>query len=156
MQKALECISRAKEEQMCQGLSGCDLTTCTAKACAIYPPEENACISPEIIDFVCSKRTRSLDDLVKNPVPVDAPPSPPAESKRWSRANAENLTLNTSERTLFHEVGHRIGMDDEYYDREYYPIPNLGEKKSIMRAGKKIMPRHIDAVLRPLQCLDSR
>ena len=156
MQKSLECISKAKEDRRCLGLSGCRLTTCTAEACAIYPPEENACISKKILDFVCSKKTRSFDDLIKNPVPINPPPSPPADSKKWSRANAENITFNTSDRTILHEIGHRIGMDDEYYDSVYYPVPNLGEKDSIMRAGKTIMPRHIDTVLRPLQCLDSK
>ena len=59
----------------------------------------------------------------------------------------------TASRVTFHEISHRLGIDDEYFDYEIYPSPNYGEDDSLMRSGMKLYPRHIENMLKPLKCL---
>jgi len=154
---ALDCIEEAKDLPQCQGKNGCELQTCTAVACAVVPQEEGACFQKDVIDMVCEKRLRSPEELEENPSPLDQlPESPPIDSPRWNRANSNNLTAASSPRVLYHELSHRMGVDDEYYDDESFPIPNFGEPESLMRSGTKLFPRHFETMLKPLHCLDDK
>jgi hypothetical protein len=66
--------------------------------------------------------------------------------------DAGNFTLSINPKTLAHEMGHQLGLDDEY-SAGYYPMNNLGEKDSIMSNGLKLYPRHIQQIIGPaLRC----
>ena len=66
--------------------------------------------------------------------------------------NAANYTLDMDPKVLYHEMGHLVGLDDEY-DADYYPVNNLGETESIMNSGLKLFPRHIRRIIQPaLRC----
>ena len=45
---ALDCVEEAKIFPGAK-VRSCDLQTCTAIACAVYPPERNACIRSEVV-----------------------------------------------------------------------------------------------------------
>lgn len=154
---ALDCVEEAKDLPKCQGKTGCELQTCTAIACAIHPPEKGACISTEVVDMICEKRNRNPEELAENPYPLPKlPESPPIDSSKWNRANSGNLTASSEPRVLQHELSHRFGVDDEYYDNEIYPIPDYGEEDSLMNGGEKMYPRHFETMLKPLHCLDDK
>lgn len=74
-----------------------------------------------------------------------------------NRANAANLTFNTRIGTWNHEIMHQVLISDEYSNKNY-PFSELGEHDSIMKNSRgrdsKIYPRHIEQILRPLECLN--
>jgi len=74
-----------------------------------------------------------------------------------NRANAANLTYNTKIGTWNHEIMHQVLISDEY-NNKHYPFSELGEHDSIMKSSRnvnsKIYPRHIEQILRPLECLN--
>ena len=153
---ALDCTEEASDLPRCRGKAGCELQTCTALACAIAPPEKDACLSQPIIDMLCERRSRSPEELSQNPYPLsELPKSPENDSPRWNRANSRNLISTAAPRVFHHELTHRLGVDDEYYDNEIYPNPNYGEKgTSLMNGGQELFPRHFKTMLKPLRCLD--
>jgi hypothetical protein len=66
--------------------------------------------------------------------------------------DAGNYTFDTDDKTLSHEMGHQLGLDDEY-SAAYYPINNLGEDDSIMNSGVNLYPRHVRRIVQPaLRC----
>jgi hypothetical protein len=66
--------------------------------------------------------------------------------------NAANFTTGMDDNTLYHEMGHNLGLDDEY-NRDYYPFNTLGEDDSVMNTGSKLYERHIGRILQPaLNC----
>jgi len=72
-----------------------------------------------------------------------------------NRANAGNYTLNQGNGTVFHEVGHIFGLDDEYLDPTY-PYTPQGEHNSIMNSSdndnSRLFPRHLKQLISPLSC----
>ncbi|WP_127715997.1 hypothetical protein [Halobacteriovorax sp. HLS] len=62
--------------------------------------------------------------------------------------DAGNFTFDLDNRTLAHEMGHQLGLSDEY-TADFYPINSLGEDDSIMNTGTKIYPRHIRSIIQP-------
>ena len=154
---ALDCVEEAKDLSQCKGKTGCGLQTCTALACAVYPPEPGSCIEKEVINMICERRNRTPEELAENPFPLDKIPDSPAnDSPEWNRADSSNLTASASPRVLRHELSHRMGIDDEYFDNEIYPIPDYGEEDSLMNGGNRMYPRHFDTILKPLHCLDQK
>lgn len=85
---------------------------------------------------------------------------PEADRHRCDKVNeaggnwedAGNYTLDTDDKTLSHEMGHQLGLDDEY-SADYYPINHLGESDSVMKSGTNLYPRHIRRIVQPaLRC----
>ena len=69
-----------------------------------------------------------------------------------NRQDAGNYTIDTDDKALAHEMGHQLGLDDEY-EASYYPINNLGEDDSIMNLGLNLYPRHVRRIIQPaLRC----
>ena len=107
--------------------------------------------------MICNRQVRTPEELENNPVPVDQLPEIPSiGSPRWNRPNSGNLTLGYGNQLFRHEIAHRLGVDDEYFDYNSFPIPNSGEPDSLMRKGDKLKPRHFDEMLKPLHCLDRK
>ncbi len=71
-----------------------------------------------------------------------------------NRQNAGNYTLQQDNGTVFHEVGHIFGLDDEYLDPTY-PYTPQGEHDSVMNScdnSGRLYPRHLKQLLSPLNC----
>jgi hypothetical protein len=69
-----------------------------------------------------------------------------------NREDSGNYTKSTKMGTVFHEVGHLLGLNDEYSDKTY-PMNDLGEHSSLMNHsnenGSRLFPRHLDQILSP-------
>ncbi|HAZ11568.1 MAG: hypothetical protein A2X86_21630 [Bdellovibrionales bacterium GWA2_49_15] len=76
-------------------------------------------------------------------------------SSSTNRQNAGNYTLDQDNGTVFHEVGHIFGLDDEYLDPTY-PYTPQGEHDSIMNnsdeGSGRLHSRHLQDLLSPLKC----
>ena len=74
----------------------------------------------------------------------------------YDREDSGNYTMNTSAGTVLHEVAHTLGLPDEYSDPAY-PFSPQGEHNSLMNDSNRpdsiLYPRHINTMLRPLECL---
>ena len=81
---------------------------------------------------------------------------PPEGAPENNRADAEHITLNSPVGVLRHEVGHLMGLPDEYTSPPYNRIMNpSGEHDSLMNsstASSRLYPRHIDRILSPSSC----
>ncbi len=79
-------------------------------------------------------------------------------SRGSGRANSGNWFTSTSKWVASHEIGHLLGLNDEYSDSsDRYRL--IGESNSIMRAnweGAKPYQRHIDTILSHFDCDRSR
>ena len=145
-----ECYSQVPPTE-CEQLNECEKEICLSKICGAFPKVD--CVNQEVIQLSCSKQYRNSKEFISNPTPRGLNPIPPIDSPKWNRANSSNLTLDSSSRTIFHEVSHKLFLDDEYFDINNYPHPNYGEDDSIMRSGINLKPRHFDKMLEPLKCL---
>jgi hypothetical protein len=66
--------------------------------------------------------------------------------------DAGSFTFDMDAKTLNHEMGHQLGLDDEY-TADYYPINSLGEDDSVMNSGVNLYPRHLRRIVQPaLRC----
>lgn len=75
-----------------------------------------------------------------------------------SQADAKNLTLDLKRDALLEEVGHHMGLTDEY-QMPYYHLNPLGAKDSFMVAPEnyRLYPHHIAMILAPhLLCRDNQ
>ena len=54
-------------------------------------------------------------------------------------------------KTIVHEIGHKLGLPDEYA-ADYYPFNLVGEHDSFMNNGRNVKPRHIGSILSPRKC----
>ena len=72
-----------------------------------------------------------------------------------NRANASNLSINSSHGTWKHELLHQFGINDEYSNQSY-PFSPQGHYYSIMNNSKKdksrIQPHHIEEIVDNLNC----
>ena len=79
-------------------------------------------------------------------------------SRGSGRANSGNWFTSTNKWVAAHEIGHLLGLNDEYADNsDRYRL--LGESNSIMRynwEGAKPYQRHIDTILSHFDCDRSR
>ncbi len=71
------------------------------------------------------------------------------------QADSGNLMENTDCNVLRHEVGHMLGLPDEY-QADYYPFNALGENNSVMNGPQpgtpRLYPRHFWSMLHPNSC----
>lgn len=72
-----------------------------------------------------------------------------------NRQDSSDYTIGQSPEVALHEVGHLLGLDDEYSDPSYPFLP-LGEHNSLMGSASlstaRIYPRHLRQMLAPLSC----
>jgi hypothetical protein len=80
---------------------------------------------------------------------------PPAGDHRNNRANSGHYETAIAPSTLVHEVGHLMGLPDEYKDPNY-PFSPLGEHDSIMNNSNNpssvLYPRHIAQMMAVKSC----
>jgi hypothetical protein len=85
---------------------------------------------------------------------TNAPRSNGSPLGNWQ--DAGGFTLDFSPTGINHEMGHQLGLADEY-SREYYPINTLGENDSVMNTGNKMFPRHFKKMILPaINCSSPR
>lgn len=73
-----------------------------------------------------------------------------------NRVDSANLTLSMFPGIVLHELGHLMGLPDEYHTDLAIGFNAIGEINSLMRNSHltrpEIFPRHIDQILSPLRC----
>ncbi|MGK5089620.1 hypothetical protein WDW86_18870 [Bdellovibrionota bacterium FG-2] len=81
----------------------------------------------------------------------------PAGGPALNRADSGNFTLNQRLGTVFHEVGHLLGLNDEY-EMTPMPLGLLGPKESFMNnshdPNSRPMPYHFARIVEPLSCVE--
>ena len=78
----------------------------------------------------------------------------PGEANHGMQADSANLMADTNCAVVRHEVGHMLGLPDEY-QADYYPFNSLGEPNSIMNNSSetsRLYPRHFWSMLHPNRC----
>lgn len=68
-----------------------------------------------------------------------------------NRANSSNIPISEDDDTVNHEIGHILGLSDEYPDGQR-PHTALGERTSLMTSGNRLYPRHLEDLLSPTTC----
>lgn len=78
------------------------------------------------------------------------------DAASMNRVNSGSYTPSTKVSSILHEVGHCLGLEDEYIDASYPFLP-LGEHDSLMNGSiqknrLRLYPRHLSQILAPFDC----
>jgi hypothetical protein len=70
---------------------------------------------------------------------------------RWSQADGGNFPADVDLQTINHEIGHGLGLSDEY-SADYYNFNAIGEADSLMVNGNRLYNRHFNRIVAPNDC----
>jgi|GEM_PF-6413990 len=94
----------------------------------------------------CSTCSASL------PAPNSVPPARNAcVPGRMSQADSGNFPATVDMATIQHEIGHGLGLPDEY-SADYYNFNTIGEPDSLMNTNGRLYSRHFNRMLHPNEC----